>query len=346
MLYFDKKFGAGVNGVSHKQQFAHVQSRRNVFNTQQKAMQTLHGNAAAVIPRDVYVEFDNTTKMLARANNLTMMQDLMPLAKSLPLGKIEHVYRRASDAGIVQTSVQGAIPVQMDKTAYDYESTIKVFHQTGFGRGFMEVEGQRTEAFDGLLDDQNNAVRNLQTSIANHFFDGTADTFNGTTAVGIATSTAVQSVDLDASDLNINFATNTTPATIRSKWVNLIDKLRITNNATGNITFYVSREIYSNFLQFFSTSDIGFGTVLDNLKKLPGVADIKEDATLSGNEVVGMILDAQYIRPLVSMAIATVPLFRANPFDPYNFMVWANVGLEIKADYSGQKGVLFAREIG
>lgn len=345
MLYFDKKFGVGVNGINHKAQFAHVQNRRNVFNTQQRQMAQLHGNAAAVIPRDVFQEMDSVTKTLSRANNLTMMQDLMPLAKSLPLGKIEHIYRRASDSGVVQTSVQGNIPVQLDKAAYDYESTIKVFHQTGFGRGFMEMEGQKSEGFDGLLDDQANGVRNLQTSIANHFFDGTSDTFNGTTAVGIATSTAVQSVDLDATDLNVNFATNTTPATIRSKFVNLIDKLRITNNATGNITFYVSREIMSNFLQFFSTSDIGFGTVLDNLKRLPGVADIKEDATLSGNEVVGMILDSQYIRPLVSMAIATVPLFRANPFDPYNFMVWANVGLEIKSDYSGQKGVLYAREI-
>lgn len=345
MLYFDKKLATGLNGVNHAAQFKQVQGQRRAFNEQQRGMRTITGNAAAVIPRDVYVEFDNVTKALARSNNLTMMQDLMPLARSLPVGKIEYTYRKASDSGIVQTSVMGQIPGQLDKTAYSYDSAIKVVHQTAFGRGWMEMEGQQSEGFSGLIDDQANAVRNLQTSIANHFFDGTTDTFNGTTAVGIATSTDVISVDLDASDLNFNFATNTTPATIRSKFIALIDKLTITNNVQGQITAYISREIESNFLQFFSTSDTGFGTVLDNLKKLPRIADIKVDATLSGNEIVMMVLDTQYIQPLVGMAIATVPLFRANPMDNYNFLTYANVGLAIKSDYNSQKGVLYAREI-
>lgn len=347
MLYFDDKFKVnGSNARNYGEQWKHVVNHRNGFNIQQKAIRQMFNNAAAVIPRDVYQEFDNTTLTLARANNLTIMNDLMPLAKSLPVGKIEHIYRRASDSGIVRSSISGQIPVELDKAAYDYESTIKVIHTTGFGRSWMEIEGQRSEGFDGLIDDQANAVRAMQDAIAAHFIDGTSDTFNGTDAVGIKNSTAVQSVDLDASDLNVNFATNTTPTTIRSKWVNLIDKLRITNNAVGDITFYVSREIMSNFQQFFSTSDTGFGTVLQNLKTLAGVADIKEDASLSGNQVVGIILDTRYIRPLVGMAIATVPLFRANPMDNYNFMTWANVGLEIRSDYNSQKGVLYAREIG
>lgn len=345
MLYFSKDFEKGLNGVNHKAQFKHVQSVRNAFNRNEAHLAQLHNNSSAVIPRDVYLEFDNTTKKLARANNLTIMTDLMAIAKSLPVGKVEHVYRKASDAGIVQTSVSGQIPVQLDKTAYSYESAIKVVHTSGFGRQWMEMEAQRTEGFSGLIDDQENVVRNMQTSIANHFISGTSDVFNGTTAVGIKTSSNVQAVDLDATDLNINFATNTTPATIRSKWIAMHDKLRVTNNAQGDVTYYISREIESNFMQFFSTSDTGFGTVMQNLKQLPGVKDIKVDASLSGNEVIGIVLDSQYIHPLVGMAIATVPLFRGNPMDAYNFMVWANVGLQIKSDYSSKKGVLYAREI-
>lgn len=124
-----------------------------------------------------------------------------------------------------------------------------------------------------------------------------------------------------------------------------MDALRITNNVGEDITFYVSREIMSNFQRFYSTSDVGFGTILDALKQIAGVADIKEDAQLSGNEVVGLVLDARFIRPLVGMAVTTVPVVRQQPFDAYNFITWANVGLEIKADHAGRSGVMYAREI-
>lgn len=351
MLYFDKKFAGGINGVNHKGQWAHVVTQRNQFNTANKphiiANQGLSGfvgNASAVIPRDVYQEFDMQGKVLARADNLTLMNDLMPLAKALPVGKVEHIYRRVSDSGIVRTSITGQIPVELDKAAYDYQSTIKVVHTTGFGRGWMEMEGQRSEGFDGLIDDNANATRNMFTSIADHIYDGTSDTFNGTTAVGIKNSTAVQAVDLDATDLNVNFTTAAGSA-CRTGFIKLVDKLHITNNASGPITFYVSREIASNFQNHYNANDVGYGTILEDLKKLAGVADIKADASLSGNEVVGAILDSQYIRPLVGMAVTTVPLFRGNPMDNYNFMTWANVGIEIKTDYNSQKGVLYAREI-
>lgn len=124
-----------------------------------------------------------------------------------------------------------------------------------------------------------------------------------------------------------------------------MDTLRITNNVGRDITFYVSREIMSNFQRYFSTSDVGFGTILQSLLNLNGVAAIKEDAQLSGNELIGVVLDSQFIRPLVGMAVTTVPLVRSNPFDNYNFVTWSNVGLEIKTDYTGKSGVLYAREI-
>lgn len=351
MLYFDKSFGKGVNGVNHAEQYKHVVHQRNAFNAASKPMVMANrelskfvGNAAAVIPRDVYQEFDNTTKALMRADDLTLMNDLMPLGKALPVGKIEHIYRKASDSGIVTTSVTGQTPVGLDKTAYDYASTIKVIHQTGFGRGWMEMEGQRSEAFDGLIDDNENAVRNMRSSIASHFYNGTSDTFNGTTAVGIKNSTAVQAVDLDSGGINVNF-TSADGSACRAGFIKLIDALHITNNATGAIDFYVSRQIMSNLQNHYSSSDVGFGTILQDLLKLAGVKSIKSDASLTGNEVVGAILDSQYIRPLVGMAVTTVPLFRGNPMDNYNFMTWANVGIEIKTDYKGQKGVLYAREI-
>ena len=355
MLHFDKEFALlnTRNGEHHKAQKRHITQQREWFANSNahlveanRATSGYVGNAAAIIPQDVYREFESQTKQLLRAPNLTLMNDLLPLAKGLPVGKVEHIYRRVSDSGIVVTDLEGATPVELDKAKYDYKSSIKVIHKTGFGRSWMEMEGQRSEGFDGLIDDQANAVRLMQETIAGHIYNGADVSFKGVSAYGIknAGATLVADVQLGASGLNIDFtSTSATADAIRAAWILMVDALRITNNVGQDITFYVSRQIMSNFQRYFSTSDVGFGTILDALKKLVGVADIKEDAQLAGNEVIGLVLDAQYIRPLVGMAVSTVPLVRGNPFDNYNFITWCNVGLEIKTDFANRTGVLYAR---
>ena len=349
MLYFNKEFEQGIGGKHHKEQYAHVVNMRKAFNVQQREQAKMYGNAAAIIPQDVYREFENQTKTLMRANNLTMFNDLMPLAKALPIGKIEHVYRQASDSGVVTVSLSGQTPAELDKTAYNYDSSIKVIHQTGFGRQWMEVQGQSTEAFDGLIDDQANAVRKIQDSLVDHFYNGKDVVFNGTPAYGIKTSTKVQAVNLGnvPGGLNIDFtASGTNADAIRAAWVSLIYALRLDNNLAADITFYISAEIEKNFQRIYDSSGgMADKTIMQTLKELVGVADIKTDRSLVGNEVVGMVLSSEYIRPLVGMGIATVPMFRGNPFDNYNFTTWANVGLEIKTDYTGKTGVLYARVI-
>lgn len=355
MLHFDKEFALlnTRNGEHHKAQKRHITQQREWFANSNahlveanRASSGYVGNAAAIIPQDVYREFESQTKQLLRAPNLTLLNDLLPLAKALPVGKVEHIYRRASDSGVVVTDLEGATPVELDKAKYDYKSSIKVIHKTGFGRSWMEMEGQRTEGFDGLIDDQANSVRLMQETIAGHIYNGVDVSFKGVSAYGIKTSADTVDVDLAAGGLNINFTSaSATPDAIRAAWIALVDALRITNNVGSDITWYVSREIMSNFQRFYSTSDVGFGTILQALRQLVGVADIKEDAQLSGNEVIGVVLDSQFIRPLVGMAVSTVPLVRGNPFDNYNFITWANVGLEIKSDFAGRSGVLYARVI-
>ncbi len=345
MLYFDKKFMAANGGNHHKEQWDYTVMMRKAFNLNQKHAPALQVNAAAVIPQDVYREFDNQTTRLLRADNMSLLNDLMPLAKSLPIGKIQHMTRAASDSGIVVSSVSGQVTYELDKTQYSYDSAIKVIHQTAFGREWMEVQAQRSEAFDGLIDDQANATRKIMDKMADHVYNGVSGiNFAGVTPYGIKTSPKVQAVDLDAGGLNIDFTT-AGAAAIRSAFLQLVNSLRITNNITAPINFYVSREIMSNMENYYSANDVGFGTILDALLRLSQVNAIKVDASLSGNELVGMVVDSQYIRPLVGMAVSTVPLARHNPFDNYNFVTWTNFGLEIRTDYTGKTGVLYARVI-
>lgn len=350
MFYFDTERPEWVAQRNHAAQAAMVGNIRSTVNRHNTQMM---GNDAAVLPRDVAQEFDRQQVELMRANNLTLLTDLMPLARSLAVGKIESIHRRVSDSGSAKRSLTGRTTVEIDKAAYSYDSTIKVVHQDGFGRDWMEMQGQRTEAFDALVDDQANSTREVLGSIAAHIYDGALDengnviSYNGTDATGIRTSTKVLAVDLDASDLNVDFtASATTAANIRIGWVQMVKKLRVDNNVAGDLTFYISADIETNFQRFFG-SDAGDSgkTIMQVLKELAGVADIKVDRTLSGNEVVYGVLNSQYIRPLVGMAVSTVPLFRANPMDAYNYMTWANVGLEIRTDFTGKTGWAYAREI-
>ncbi len=350
MFYFDTErpeWGAHRNHAAQAMMVGNIRSTVNRHNAQ------MMGNDAAVLPRDVAQEFDRQQVELMRENNLTLLSDLMPIARALAVGKIESIHRRVSDSGKAKRSLTGRTTVDIDKAGFDYDSTIKVVHQDGFGRDWMEMQGQRTEAFDALIDDQSNSTRTVLESIATHIYSGALDengnliSYNGTDATGIKTSTKVAAVDLDASGLNIDFTSaSATAEAIRAAWVKLVAKLRVDNNVGQDITFYISADIETNFQRFYGTDAGDTGkTTMQVLKELAGVADIKVDRMLTGNEVVGLVLNSQFIRPLVGMAVSTVPLFRANPMDAYNYMTWANVGLEIRNDYTGKTGVMYARAI-
>lgn len=352
MLYFNKRFESMAGGRNHAAQYAHVQGRRQAANQMSKMYSgmvnaDLRANAAAIIPQDVYREFENQTTRLLREDNLTLLNDLMPLAKSLPVGKVEHIYRRASDAGVVTSSLSGQTPAELDKTAYDYDSSIKVIHQAAYGREWMEMEGQRTEGFDGLIDDNENVTRAVIDKMVDHMYNGVDVSFKGTSAYGIKTSSKTEAVDLGPSGLNVDFTSaSATGAAIRTGWLGMIYAIRRDNNINQDLTFYISSEIEENLQRIYdSTGGMADKTIMAALKDLAGVADIKTDRSLSGNEVVGVVLSNQFIRPLVGMAVTTVPLVRQNPFDNYNFLVWSNVGLEIKTDYTGKTGVLYASEL-
>jgi hypothetical protein len=332
-------------------QFAEVQNRRNYANNASAHMLAMGGDAitanqAARIPQDVYREFDSQAKSIMRANNLTLMNDLMPLAKSLPVGKMLHEYRQASDAGLSTTSINGQVPAKLDKTAYTYDGAIVPIHAVGYGREWREWSAQQSEGFDGLIDDNENATRELADTVVDHIYDGVDVTLKGVSAYGIKNSANTQLANLAAAGINVDFTSGSATAeALRNGLITLLYQLRTTNNVIEDVTVYISREIEQNFQRYFSSEDLAFGTLLENFKRIAGIADIKTDAKLSGNELVLVVLDSKYIQPLVGMAASTVPIVRSQPFDNYNFLCWTAVGLQIRADATGKSGVLYAREV-
>ncbi len=341
---FKKDLAANAANQKHMQeQFNMLKTLRRAHNNQEERFaQELQVNTGR-IPADVWRDMDSQTAVLMRQPNLTLLTDLLPLAKSLSIGKIYAEYRIASDSGNAMSSVSGEVDILNDKTQYTYDGNVIPVHTVGWSRDFREVAGMQSEGFDGLLDDAASSVRNLQNRLANYMYNGDASVvFNGKQGYGVKNHPNTLQISFSTSLANINLATSTDPAAIRNAFVFIRNALRITNAVDGQITFYVSREILSNLELLMNTANSSNVTVLDMVRRLEGVAAVKEDASLTGNQVIALCLDSMYIRPLVGMATGTYAVPRTMFNSKHSFYAANAVGLEIRKDATGKAAVAYA----
>lgn len=301
-----------------------------------------------LIPQDVYQEFDNVTVTRMRADDGdTFLNDLMPLSKSISIGKLTHKFRRASDAGNAQTSMTGQIGVRSDKTDYSYDGSIVPIHDTGFGREWREWNAQTSEGFDALIDDQRESVESLRSHLADTFMSGHTDNdgniivVDGLSWSGMTADSRIAAIDLGAGGVNFDFTdTAQSYANIELNFKEIRDTIYITNNCTKDLVYYVSREIMSNF-ERNSSESYSSEKIMNRLAQLMGVAAIKVTNKLSGNKMMGFPLDGS-VRPIVGMGLNTVamprPLYNSN----YDFVVWGAIGWEVRNDYSNRKCAFYA----
>lgn len=354
MLFSKKIIG---NSRSGKEQWDSVVAARRAYNVNEMAFAPqlkAVGMAvnAGIVPQDVYQEFDTITVERIRSDDGdTFLNDLLPLSRSVSIGKLVHKFRRASDAGLAQTSMTGQIGVLLDQVEYNYDGTIVPIHDTGFGRNWREWNAQTSEGFDALIDDQRESVATLRAKLADSFLDGHKDKDGNVIVVdalswsGMRNDSRVAQVNLGAAGVNFDF-TNTaaTYADIEANFKEVRDVLWITNNCQRDATYYISREIASNF-ERNSSESYSSEKILNRLAQLMGVAAIKVSSKLSGNEMMAFPLDGMSVRPIVGMGINTVPMPRPVYNSNYNFAVWGAVGFEVRTDYASRKCALFAKVI-
>lgn len=332
-----------ANASQMQKQWAMLNNQRKAFNMQEDVLAQQFSVNSGRVPADVWRDMDAQTSTLMRQPNLTLLTDLMPLAKSLDIGKIFSEYRIAGDAGNTKSSVSGDTDILVDKTPYTYDGNIIPVHTVGWSRDFREVAGMRSEGFDGLIDDSANSTRNLQNKLADYIYNGDANVvFNAKQGYGVKNHPNTLPIDLGAGGLNINLGTSTDGVAIRRAFQSIRDSLRITNAVMGQITFYVSRTILSNLEQAWNSTNSSNVTVLEMVRKLEGVAAVKEDASLTGNQVIALCLDSMYIRPLVGMATGTYAVPRTMFNSKYSFYAANAVGLEIRKDATGKSAVAYA----
>ena len=347
------------NSRAARDQWTEVQAVRNACNLNEQSFATLQRQAGfavneGIIPQDVYQEFDNVTVERFRSDDGdAFLNDLLPLSRSVNIGKLVSKFRRASDAGQTQTSMTGQIGVKMDQVEFNYDGTIIPVHDTGFFRNWREWNAQQSEGFDALIDDQRESVAALRRRLADNFLDGHLDKDGNFIVVdaldwqGMRNDSRVAQINIGVSGINFDFTDTTkTFEQIEAAFKQVRDVLWITNNCERDATYYVSREITSNMERNSSEFASSENKILQRLAALQGVKEIKTSSKLSGNEMMAFPLDGESVRPLVGMGLNTVAMPRPVYNSNYDFAVWGAIGFQVRTDFTSQKCAMFAQDLG
>lgn len=318
----------------------------NKFANSRSGGSLLTVNAARTL-ENVWLDFDTQLTTLAREPESELLRDLAPLARSVNIGKIVSEYRRSNGAFSAQSSIDGQHKKPMDRGSFDFDGTLILVHTGQVGRTWRELEGERSEGFDGLLEDQAGAVIEVSDQSARYMINGdVSKSYKGYKGHGIKTSPNVIAIDLDTGGSGITAVDLTSPTLTLEEannfFIQAMAAYRNANAATGRVKWYVSSAIMQNLSRMGgvvgSTRSI-ISILLDN----PDLAGIVYDKNFVENELAGVILDQRYIRPVVGMPMTTTPMNRITPMDDFQSLIWTATGLQIKADSAGNgKGVMYA----
>lgn len=312
------------------------------------------GNAASVLPRDAWLDMDNITRRVMRQDEGSVwMNDLMPLAKPVNIGKLVHLNRVSSDigggSGVVR-SMSGQVPATLDKVTYDYRGTPVPIFANGYGREWREWNTLQSENFDALADDQEAAVAKIRRDMALYVLDGDSTiVFEGYTAYGIRTSPYSKAVNLGSAvgGANIDLSASGTTADAIEAFINGPFGTMLDDNlVSAPVNLYISPEIARNWDRPYSLAG-GFkgGSLRDQILGNRRIAKIEVSFELSGNAFFGFVPSAEYIRPLIGSAVSTVAMPRLHPRANYQFENWGAMGLEIRADFNGKSGVFYSTDV-
>jgi len=307
-----------------------------------KAPNAMATNAGAR-PADLYREWDTQTVAQFRLDEGdNILNRLMPLARSLPIGRTVLANTRASDAGTFQQSMSGEIKSIFDNVDYDTDGTIVPVNQNGFKRNWREGEQLSLEAFDDASNQQREATRTHRQGVIGSLMDGHRNTGgqliveDGLSWAGVRADARVDQVDLGAGGLNFDFtSTTTTGEDFRNAWIQLVERRYITNKVTASATWFVSNEIYFNMIRKYS-EQYSSGSILENIMTIPGVGEVVQSSVLTGNQILSIPMSTTYIQPLVGMGVSTIACPRVAWNDPFAFEVVSAIGWQVKTDFEDQ----------
>lgn len=292
--------------------------------------------------RRLYKAYDQTVlKQFEPNTEFTLLNDLMPLSRSVRLEESVYEYARTGGRGWAHTSMSGQIGAALDAKSYTFDGTMVPIHDSGFKFNWRDPVFNKGSALSSLADAQSGSVDDVRRQYVDYIWEGFRDAagnyikFDDKTWKGLRHDERVAQVTL-----TVNFATSTDPKAMRAAAIALRDVLKLQNMQYGQQTWYVSSEIMSNWEQYFDVNSLR--TVLEEISKLSGISAIKEDAELTGNEIVIVPLQAGVIAPVVGQAFGTVADPRQFYNSDYVWRTWGAAGLMVKQDINGHYSVIHA----
>lgn len=292
--------------------------------------------------RRLYKAYDQTVlKQFEPNTEFTLLNDLMPLSRSVRLEESVYEYARTGGRGWAHTSMSGQIGAALDAKSYTFDGTMVPIHDSGFKFNWRDPVFNKGSALSSLADAQAGSVDDVRRQYVDYIWEGFRDAagnyikFDDKTWKGLRHDERVAQVTL-----TVNFATSTDPKAMRAAAISLRDVLKLQNMQYGQQTWYVSSEIMSNWEQYFDVNSLR--TVLEEISKLSGISAIKEDAELTGNEIVIVPLQAGVIAPIVGQAFGTVADPRQFYNSDYVWRTWGAAGLMVKQDINGHYSVIHA----
>lgn len=354
MFVFSRSIGERTGNLEVNQaQFAELQMARNEgaqaaadFLGRVRGIREDAGRLDAVNAVDdirrLYRAFDTTVlAQFEPTTQFTLLNDLMPLSRSVRIEQSRYDYARTGGRGWAHTSMSGQIGAALDAKSYTFDGTMVPIHDSGFKFTWRDPIFNSPSALQSQADAQRGSVEDVQRQYVDYIFNGFRDSegnyvqFDGLTWKGLKEDERVAQVTL-----TFNFATSTDPVALRTNAIALRDVVRVTNSQYAPQTWYVSAEIMSNLERYFDVN--ATRTVLEELLKLSGIAAIKEDAQLSGNEILIVPLTAGVIAPIVGQAIGTVADPRQFYNSDYIWRTWGAMGLMVKQDINNKYSVIHA----
>lgn len=299
-----------------------------------------------------WAEIDNQiVSMREQESGAEILEDLRAVQTVLPIGKTAKMYNQVGDiADDVAVSIDGQAPYSFDHTDYEHDGDPVPVYTAGYGVNWRYREGLSTAGIDIVLDSQEAKLGKFNKKRIDGFMNGNDRiSVAGMPQQGIRNHRNASMIDLGASGENIDL-TGATPAQLIAFFTSgAFRQNMISNRVDMYDVLWVSPEIMGNLETVVTTNLSGTtlvgGTILDQIRGLLRVRDVRQTFALSGNEFFAYQRRRDVITPLVGMPTGVIAIPRQITQDNYNFQIMSAEGLQIKKDANGRSGVVYAGEL-
>lgn len=322
-------------------QAAVVLNTRRAYNAAQRDMSerfsdvivgnTAIGNALP-LPRDVWGEWDRDGIAVQR-KTMAVFNDLAAsVSTPMPIGKLMHHYQRISDSGQSFISLDGVFEGKTDQQTFEYVGTPIPIISSPFSYGWRQVAAAQTEGVSldsGGRDNANDKVTQRAELIA---LDGnTQIVVDGNPLYGLRT--------------HPDRATRTTGVALASatgaQWA---AEVAATLKLLEDQEFVAPVTLYVNFAdwRYAERTEYTAGyplKIAEHIRNLAGVGSVVPARDVLASQIIAVNKDRRTVQVLSAMPMTTLPKFRANVHDPYDFVTWMAAAVEIKSDANGNCGV-------